>query len=247
MKKNIIYILFVVLLTACAAPTPEPTATVTPTLVPTNTATATVTPSTTPTATVTETPTNTPSPTQTATETLVPSPTIDPDWVYFESAWVTLYLPPDWVVEEPPGEPFCFPGMLDCILWLSHLPTENIQVKLTRREPMMGASNQVRQVDRDDWANRELGAMIIGFADKLVLISHTVLEIDGQEAVKRVYEYPLVDVNTQKLVGTQYNYQVIVINGENIYYYQMRTEDATEFELYLEVVDQIINTLEFQE
>jgi hypothetical protein len=247
MKNIVLYLLLVGLMTACASATPEPTATPTPTPLPTKTATQTITPSITPTATSTATPTDTPTPTQTATATLVPSPTIDPSWVYFESDWATLYYPSDWVVEELPGEPFCLPGANDCILWLSHLPTENVQIEFTRRDPMLGKALQVQQVDQDDWTNRELGAMIIGAADQLVLRSRTVLEIDGQAAVKRVYEYPLVDMYTQKLIGTQYNYQVIVINGEDIYYFQLRTEEGAEFELYLEVADQIVNTIVFRE
>jgi hypothetical protein len=217
---------FVLLAAACSRAPAMPTST--PTL--TSTATSTATPD--PTATPTITPTITP--------TL--APTIDPGWIFFESEWLTLYYPPDWTVQKP-REHACMPGSTDCIIRLSHLASEGVVIELIRYPPGIPEYANVNQADQSEWKNTVLGATIINAKDQLKLISRTAININGLPAVKRVYEYPLVDPATYKLIGAQYTYQVLVMNGKDLYVFRMVTTNNDEFEKYIAVADELVNTI----
>ena len=222
---------FLVLLASCNNSVAIPTETLIPTIPPTATLTLTPAP--------TFTPTITPSPTNS------PTPTIDPSWVAFDSEWLQLYYPKDWNVEQPLGEPVCVPGAVDCIIRLSHTPSETVEINFFRYPPI-GTSLDVVEADKDDWNNRKIGATIVGAADLLKLLSVDEIEIDGVKAVKRLYEYPLVDMVTGKVKNTQYNYRVMIILGEYTYSFEMQTTNADEFAKYTEIADKIVATITFK-
>ena len=221
--------MILVLLTAACNPVEEELFTATPVF------TSTVLPS----ATQTAIPTPSTTATPTATSTVIPG------WTSFESEWLTLYYPPDWNVESP-REYACAPGSTDCIIRLSHLPTEKIEIELIRYPPGIPANANVKQADKRDWDNTVLGAKMTNASDYLELISRTEISIDNLEAIRRIYEYPLVDPATFAILETQYNYQVLVMQGEDLYFFRMYSTDAGEFEKYVNIADEIVRTIDFQ-
>jgi hypothetical protein len=223
-------LVFLTLLVSCSNSVAIPTETSIPTVSPT----ATITPSPAPTSP----PTITPSP------TLPPTATIDPSWSAFDSEWLQLRYPQDWNVEKPLGEPDCAPGAIDCIIRLSHSPSESVEIRLTRM-PLFGASSDVVQADEDDWNMRKISAATVGAANLLKPISVDEMEVDGIKAVKRLYEYPLVDWVTGKVKDTQYNYRVLIIDGDHAYWFEMQTTSADEFEKYTGIADNMVATIAF--
>ena len=109
----------------------------------------------------------------------------------------------------------------------------------------MGKSLDAIQADERDWNNVKLGAMIVGASDLLKSISVDEIKIDSIKAVKRLYEYPLVDMVTNKVTGTQYNYHVMIVDGKYIYSFQIQTTSADEFTKSIEVADKILETISF--
>ncbi len=89
-------------------------------------------------------------------------------------------------------------------------------------------------------------AGLVGAPERLKLLSFDEMKVNGQDAVKRIYEYPMVDPTTQTIVGTQYNYQVLVMNGKDLYIFRMVTINSDEFEKYKELGDKIITTIVFR-
>jgi hypothetical protein len=219
---------FALLAAACSRAPEIPT--LTPTL--TNTATSTALPTSTATSTIT--------PTSTPTLT----PTIDPSWIFFESEWLTLYYPPDWTLEKP-REHACMPGSTDCIIRLSHSESESIEIEFIRYPPGVPELANVNAADQWYWQNTTLSATIINAKDHLKLLSRTNINVGERAAVKRLYEYPLVDPATNKIFGTQYTYQVLVMNGKDLYDFRMTTKNSDEFEKYTEIADELIKTIVF--
>jgi hypothetical protein len=138
--------------------TPQVTETKAFTFTPVNTVTSNATPTLQSTATPTA--TLTPLPTQTLPPTSAPKPTIDPNLVLFKSEWVNFYYPKDWNEQPSPGAPTCFPGSMDCVIILSHSPSEKIEITLIRQAPGIPAATNIEDVDSKDWTQREIGAKI---------------------------------------------------------------------------------------
>jgi hypothetical protein len=61
----------------------------------------------------------------------------------------------------------------------------------------------------------------------------------------RLYEYPQVDPTTYKLSGALYTYQVLVMNGKDLYIFRMVTTSNDEFEKYTAVADELVTTFTF--
>ena len=214
------------------------TLTSTNTTIPTNTNTFTITPS--------VTPSTTPSPSQTATATNTFTPTVDPSWVFFENKWLTLYYPPDWNIESP-REHSCIPGSDDCIIHLSHLELESVEIEFYRIPPMVPQPQNVEEADEMDWNMKEFGVIFTQASDHLVLISKETTKIDDVSAIKRLYEYPLVDPVSLEITDIQYNYRALAMKGKDSYFFLLYTTSVEEFEKYLDVVDQIVSTIVFLE
>lgn len=230
-----------------ATQTPTPTLTYTPTLTATATTTPTITPTFTPTSTPTLTPTatRTATPTRTLTPTFTASPTVDPSWVLHENEWVNLFYPPDWK-EEKPREHACMPGSNDCILRLSHLASEEIEIEIIRTPPEMSQHDDVELADLADWGLKQMSTSMLQVSNLLKSLSRTKISVDGQTAIRRVYEYPLVNPATGAVEGTQYNYQVLIVSEKAEYCFRLYTTNAEEFEKYKDLGDQIVNTIVFQ-
>ena len=90
-----------------------------------------------------------------------------------------------------------------------------------------------------------MSAAMLNASDHLKLISLQEIEVGGQAAIERVYEYPVVDLVSGSITGTWYTYRLLVMNGTDRYYFELRTTSAEEFELYLEVARQIASTIVF--
>lgn len=228
-----------------ATQTPLPTLTYTLTSSPTPTTAPTSTPTSTPTPTptITPTPTQTSTPTQTATVTQTATPTVNPNLVFFESDWLTLYYPNDWNIESP-REHACIDPK-DCILRLSHSPSEEVEIEFIREMPGFFVYSDVKEADQQYWDTTTIGVMITNTSDKLKLISRTVIALGGLSAVKRLYEYPLVDPSTGAIT-IQYNYQVLVMKGKDLYYFKLTTTVAGAFEKYKWIADDLIATIVFK-
>ena len=91
-----------------------------------------------------------------------------------------------------------------------------------------------------------MGSKIVGAPDLLKLLARNDIVIDGLGAVQRLYEYPLVDPSTYKVIGTQYNYQVLIMQGKDLYVFRMVTDNSEEFEMYKGIADKLIYTIVFQ-
>ena len=258
MKHCYVYLFLLLFLTGCG-PSVEEQATMTatamtataaswtrtPTSTATPTATITLTSTPSPTLTITSTPTRTPTSTRTPTLTATPTPTIDSTWIFFENEWLTLYYPPDWTIQNP-REYACFPGSTDCIIRLSHLTSENVEIEIIRQPPGIPSYRNVIEADQRYWNNTLLGASFVGAPDLLKLLARNDIVIDGLGAVQRLYEYPLVDPSTYKVIGTQYNYQVLIMQGKDLYFFRMVTDNSEEFEMYKGIAEQLIYTIVFQ-
>jgi len=227
-KSSSIFILFTVtalIISSCApTPTPPPTFTLSP-LPPTSTFTPE------PTATIT------PSP------TITPTATLDlTDWIHFDTnEWMTLYYPSDWTAEEFSDGP-C--NSSDCILLLSHLPQE-IEIEIYRLPKMIPSFSNVREADNYDWEGKKMGVMITQASDSLALISRNEIKVDGLSAIKRIYEYPLVNPSTYTIRAIQYNYRVLVMKDGDSYFIIMRTTRSDEFEKYQSIMDTLVKTIMF--
>ena len=136
-------------------------------------------------------------------------------------------------------------GSTDCIIRLSHLVSENVEIELIRYPPGIPEYVNVNQADQSEWKAITLGASIINATDQLKLISRSDIKVGERVAVKRLYEYPLVDPATYALIGTQYNYHVLVMNGKDLYIFRMLTTESDEFNKYIPVADELIRTITF--
>ncbi len=190
--------------------------------------------------------TSTPEPTATATSTLTPTPALVGWILYDENEWMTLSYPPDWNVESP-REGACYPSdSSDCIIRLSHSPSEIIEIEIYRFPKMIPSFNNVREADDYEWQGKEMSALIVQAPDALKLISRSEITVGGLPAIKRLYEYPLVDPMTNKLKAIQYNYQVLVMKNGDSYFIRMITTNSDEFEKYLEVMNELVKTIIFR-
>jgi len=195
----------------------------------------------TPTATLipTLTPTLTPSPTHTAI------PEFLSGWIFYENEWLTLYYPPDWTTTEP-REHACMPGSTDCVINLLHSAAEDVRIEIVRYPPGSSPVQDVEKTDQEDWDLKIMLAMLNGIdINAIKLISRTVFEVGGETAVQRVYEYPIVDMASMRIVGKWYINNVRVINGKDEYIFEMRTEVQEEFNAYQNIPDQILSTIVF--
>lgn len=224
--------------TLFATQTPTPSLTFTP--IPTDTPIPTITP----TATKSPTPTRTATSTRKPTQTSTPKPTTDPSWIFFENEWLTLYYPPDWTIQEPRYDACGI--STDCIIRLGHVTSENIEIELIRFPPGIPSYRNVKEADQRYWNIISLGAILIGAPDRLKLLSHKDIVIDGYAAVQRLYEYPLVDPSTHQLTGIQYTYQVWIMQGKDLYDFHMITDHEGKFEVYKEMADKLIYTIVFR-
>lgn len=225
-------IIFLTLFASCNNSVVTPTKT----LVPTASSTATTTSTSTPTATPSVTPSVTPSP------TTPPSPTIDPNWISLDNDWLQLYYPKDWNIDDSD----CVSGSDACLIRLVHVDSNTLNIQLTILPPM-GASSDVVQADKEDWDMREISAMIVGAGDLLKLVSVDEMEVDGLRAIKRLYEYPLVDMVTRKVKDTQYNYRVLFVFNDFICTFELQTTNKAEFESYLDEAGYIVDTISFHQ
>lgn len=189
--------------------------------------------------------TSTPEPTATTTPTLTPTPALVGWILYEENEWMTLSYPPDWKVESP-REHACIPGSSDCIIRLSHSPSENIEIEIYRLPKMIPSFNNVKDADNYDWQGKEMSAMIVQAPDALKLISRSEITVGELPAIRRLYEYPLVDPSTYKIKATQYNYQVLVLKNGDSFFVRMTTTNSNEFDQYLDIVDKLVETITFQ-
>jgi hypothetical protein len=201
-----------------------------------------------PTATPTHTPTSTPTPAPTLTSTATPTvtPTADPRGIFFDSEWVQLYYPTDWKVAEPGEKPRC-KEIGQCILSLTRSTPEDATITmsaLTLEEGTVWVYNL--DVDHDDrilWQSLELRTMLNKVDDRLKSISRTKIVVDGQPAIKRLYEYPQLDSTTNTFKGIEYTYRVTMIKGQSIYIFILATTNAEEFGRFQEIADQIVATI----
>ncbi|MBI4731187.1 MAG: hypothetical protein HY781_03500, partial [Chloroflexi bacterium] len=177
-------------------------------------------PTETPTLQATSTLVPSPTPTMTLPPTATSTPALPSDWVLVESQWLQLYYPSDWALEPPPGEPVCVPGIVDCIVWLSHSPSETVEIQLIRDWPLE-ESLDLQANDEKDWSLREWGVTMVGAPDLLKLVSVDEIQVDGVEAVRRLYEYPLVDPGTMQVMNIQYNYRVMFLLDGYMYLFRM--------------------------
>lgn len=247
--------------TATPTPTWTPTAThtatvtATPTQTPTPTATATVTatPTITPTPTITSTSTKTSSPTRTATLTRTATPTrtatatVDASWIKVESEWLVMYYPPDWQEIEPRDHACLEPS--DCVVRLAHYPLDEITMEVIRDgyDPTaFPQHNSAREAEKYMWDIISLSGVIWGYSDQIKTKSLSYPEVGGQKAVRRVSEYPVLDWDYE-VTGTLYLLEFTIMNNQDLYWYEMRTTDPAEFELFLPIADQIVYTIRFLE
>lgn len=110
----------------------------------------------------------------------------------------------------------------------------------------MPSHRNVKEADQWYWDNTSLSARLIGTSDRLKLLSRNEIVIDGLAAVRRLYEYPLVNPTTNKIIGTQYNYQVLILQDKDLYNFRVFTDNAAEFDMYKGITDQLIYTIVFQ-
>jgi hypothetical protein len=135
------------------------------------------------------------------------------------------------------------PGSTDCVINLAHEPSEDIRIEIIRNPSGTPSTNDVVLVDQENWDLKFLSTRLLNVEIKLV--SYTDILIDDKKAIKRVYEYPIVDPATYKVKGTWYICQILVLNDNDEYYFEMRTEVADEFDTYLEVAEHIAGSINF--
>ena len=156
---------------------------------------------------------------------------------------MTLAYPPDWTAIEPRA---CTPGSPNCIIRLSHSPSEDVKIEIIRFPSGTFASGDIDKEEQVDWTLSLVVAEANGIDDQLIkTISRTKILVDGKTAIRRVYEYPMVDLASLKVKGFWYIDRIIIMNGEDQYYFEMRTSVEEEFKVYQTVADQIVNTIVF--
>ena len=174
------------------------------------------------------------------------TPAPGPIWTRFETSGVSLAYPADWQAVPAQDAPQVVNQKGVCLLRLAHSPEEDVVFSLAKRELAAGESIQVEQADQQVWNSRTLGAMTLDALDALKLHSQTMLWINGQRAIQRIYEYPLVDASSLQVTGKQYIFQVLVVAGNNIYQIEMSTRDAAAFDRYTTIAEGIVGKLQFQ-
>ncbi len=174
------------------------------------------------------------------------TPVPGPVWTRFEAPGVSLAYPDDWQALPVQDAPQVVNQKGVCLLRLAHMPEADVVFSLAKRELASGENIQVEQADQQVWNSRTLGAMTLDALDALVLHSQAVVWVNGQRAIQRIYEYPLVDASSLQVTGKQFIYQVLVVDGKNVYQIEMSTRDAAAFERYTAIADGIVERLKFQ-
>jgi len=178
----------------------------------------------------------------TATPSATFTPTLDPNWALLDNNWLQLYYPKDWNIHVTD----CASDSNDCIVSLSDLPslaatTEiGVVIFLPTSEP-----SDVVQVDEKEWLQVKENAISIGAVDFLKLISKEEITVDKIRAIKRLYEYPVLDNLTGNVMGTLYNYQVMLVNGDHVFSFTMQSESADKFAQYLPIAEHMVGTVIF--
>ncbi len=119
-------------------------------------------------------------------------------------------------------------------------------MEFTRIPPGFPDHRNVEETNQWDWDNTTLGAMLVGAPEKLKLLELTEIMIDGLPAIRRLYEYPLVDPATFEFKGTQYNYRLYVMTGKNLFKFRIYTNDSEEYQKYLNLTDKLVSTIVFK-
>src|SRR5574341_1496523 len=142
----------------------------------------------------------------TATPPVTFTPTFGPNWALLDNNWLQLYYPKDWNIQITN----CASDSNDCIVSFSDLPslaaTTEIGVVIF---PPTSEPSDVVQVDEEEWLRVKENASSIGAVDFLKLISKEEITVDKIRAIKRLYEYPVLDNLTGNVTGTLYNYQIM--------------------------------------
>ena len=173
-----------------------------------------------------------------ATFTLTP----DVNWTLLDNNWLQLYYPKDWNIQITN----CAPDSNNCIIYLSNSPllTKTTEIGVTIFPPT-SESSDVEQVDKEEWLRVKGNAISIGAVDFLKLISKEEITVDKIRAIKRLYEYPVLDNLTGNVTGTLYNYQVMLVNGEHVFWFAMQSKSADEFAQNLPIAEHMVGTVIF--
>jgi len=140
----------------------------------------------------------------------------------------------------------CDPGSSDCIIRLSHSDSENVEIELIREPAGVPAFSFVDEADLRDWGFKLLNVALTNTSKYLKLISLSDIKVDGLRAIRRLYEYPMVDPASSKVTAIQSNYQVLVLKVEDLYYIHLYTTNSIEFNKYIAFADGIVNSIVFQ-
>ena len=180
----------------------------------------------------------------TAAPSAIFTPTLDSNWVLLDNNWLQLYYPKDWNIQVTN----CASDSNDCIVSLSDLPslaaTTEIGVVIF---PPTSEPSDVVQVDEKEWLRVKENAFSIGAVDFLKLISKEEITVDKIRAIKRLYEYPVLDNLTGNVTGTLYNYQVMLVNGDHVVSFEMQSNSADKFEKYLPIAEHMVGTVIFRQ
>ena len=172
------------------------------------------------------------------------TPTFDPNWALLDNNWLQLYYPKDWNIQVTN----CASDSNDCVVYLSDLPslaaTTEIGVVIF---PPTSEPSDVVQVDEKEWLRVKGNAISIGAVDSLKLISKEEITVDKIRAIKRLYEYPVLDNLTGNVTGTLYNYQVMLVNGEHVFSFAMQSKSADKFAQYLPIAEHMVGTVIFHQ
>jgi hypothetical protein len=170
------------------------------------------------------------------------TPTVDPNWALLDNNWLQLYYPKDWNIQITN----CASDSNDCVIYLSSSPSlaATIEIGVVIFPPTSEPSDVV-QVDEKEWLRVKGNAISIGAVDSLKLISKEEITVNEIRAIKRLYEYPVLDNLTGNVTGTLYNYQVMLVNGNHVFSFAMQTKSADEFAQYLPISEQMVGTVIF--
>jgi hypothetical protein len=172
------------------------------------------------------------------------TPTLDPNWALLDNNWLQLYYPQDWNLKVTN----CASDNTDCIVSLSDLPslaaTTEIGVVIF---PPTSEPSDVVQVDEKEWLRVKRDATLIGAVDFLKLISIEEITVDKIRAIKRLYEYPVLDNLTGNVTGTLYIYHVMLVHGEHVVSFEMQSKNKDKFAQYLPIAEHMVDTVIFHQ
>jgi hypothetical protein len=170
------------------------------------------------------------------------TPTLDPNWALLDNSWLQLYYPKDLNIQVTN----CASDSNDCVVYLSDLPslamTTDIGIGIY---PRTSEPSDVVEVYEEQWRRTREGAISIGAVDSLKLISKEEITVDKIQAIKWLYEYPVLDNLTGNVTGKLYTYQVMLVNGEYVFSFAMQSKTADKFEQYLPIAEHMIGTVIF--